>query len=219
MISSRFLFSMTLILSTDKVLIAGGGSADGSIALTAAELFDPLYGTFTATGPMGTGRIDMGSTLLNGGSKVLIVGGRDIYGNGLATAEVYDSATGTFSPTAGPMSTPRIAPMVTLLPGGNGKVLVAGGETVGGVGALASAELYDPVAGTFSPTGSMLTPGTWRNATLLPSGQVLVVGGLNNLIALSEAELYTVQTSSSSGATAGTVVNSYTEGHVTRSVH
>src|SRR5205823_244016 len=61
----------------------------------------------------------------------------------------------------------------TLLP--NGKVLVAGGIDVAET--LSSAELYDPSSGTWSSTGSLITPREEPTATLLPNGQVLVCGG------------------------------------------
>jgi hypothetical protein len=60
----------------------------------------------------------------------------------------------------------------TLLP--NGKVLIAGGFAQS---IWASAELYDPVSGTFTPTGAMTTPRWDHTATLLPSGKVLIAGG------------------------------------------
>ena len=64
------------------------------------------------------------------------------------------------------MTTERASPTATLLP--SGKVLVAGGTNCGGC-VLASAELYDPVAGTFSATGPMTTPRYAHTATLLLS--------------------------------------------------
>ncbi|HEY3071867.1 MAG TPA: hypothetical protein VGJ46_03545 [Candidatus Limnocylindrales bacterium] len=65
------------------------------------------------------------------------------------------------------MTTAREHASATLL--GNGRVLVAGG---GNPSALLSAELYDPAAGRWSPTGSINNYG--GTAVLLQDGRVLV---------------------------------------------
>ena len=88
--------------------------------------------------------------------------------------------------TTGSMATARDFHTATLLP--NGKVLVAGGENSSD-GILASAELYDPAAGTFASTGTMATTRRFHTATLLTNGKVLVAGG-DNGTALASAELY-----------------------------
>ena len=72
---------------------------------------------------------------------VLIAGGENVSSGAadyLASAEVYDPSTGTFTAT-GNMILPRESFTATLLL--NGKVLVAGGVDAAGV--QASAELYE----------------------------------------------------------------------------
>jgi len=60
----------------------------------------------------------------------------------------------------------------------NGKVLFVAGDKDGpSYEQLASAELYDPTKGTFSPTGSMTYTRTGERETLLLDGRVLVSGG------------------------------------------
>ena len=153
------------LLPSGKVLFAGGGDET-------AELYDPATGSFTSTGSMLITRWGHTATLLATG-KVLIAGGcpgnsNDSY---LASAELYDPATGSFSPT-GPMSGPRFEHAATLLT--TGRVLIAGGMSGPWDSELASAELYDPATGSFSPTGPMTMVRTAFTAALLQSGQVLI---------------------------------------------
>lgn len=58
----------------------------------------------------------------------------------------------------------------------DGRVLVVGGED-DAYGMLASAELYDPAAGTFAKAAPLPEPRDHHTATLLKTGEVLVVGG------------------------------------------
>jgi hypothetical protein len=134
-------------------------------------------------------------TLLPDG-KVLVAGGTsarprmfpspDFPYPGIASTELYDPATGTWSAT-GLLNAGRLLHTATLLL--NGKVLVAGGwpdHTHNGI--MASAELYDPATGTWTPTGSMNVGRAAHTATLLPDGKVLVVGASRGFP--NSAELY-----------------------------
>jgi Galactose oxidase, central domain len=144
--------------------------------------------SFISTGSLNTARFLNTATLLPNG-RVLVAGGEN-NNVPLASAELYDPTAGTFSAT-GSMTTARFFPTATLLP--NGQVLVAGGYLVNcgpDCELLASAELYDPTAGTFTATGSMATARYSQTATLLPNGQVLMAAGYGNSGFLASAELY-----------------------------
>ena len=183
-----------------KVLIAGGTTAPGSLGTTlrSAELFDPATGKFTATGAMKSTRARHSATLISSGplaGNVLIAGGTsDESGGDVATAELYDPATGQFTPT-GRMSTPRENHSATFLSpsivSGNlaGSVLVAGGGDVSAPSD--SAEVFNPQTATFSPVGAMTTARTMQAAVLLGSGKVLIAGGQSSdTDFLQSAELF-----------------------------
>jgi hypothetical protein len=127
-------------------------------------------GVFGPTCSLGTARGAHAATLLTLGpnsGKVLITGGNGASGT-LASAELYDPSTETFS-AAGTMTTPRSSHTATLLQ--NGTVLLAGGGT-------ATAEIYDPTTGTFTTTpGTMSVARFGQTATLLQDGTVLMAGG------------------------------------------
>jgi hypothetical protein len=107
------------------------------------------------------------------------------------------SATATVSLVAsgfrltGNMRSGRTGHTATVLK--DGKVLVAAGDgcffdQYYGDCPLNSAELYDPVLGAFSTTGSVLLRRVFHTATLLSSGKVLITGG--GVTSGTSAELY-----------------------------
>jgi len=97
--------------------------------------------------------------------------------SGNATITVTAS-TGRFTPT-GSMQNGRGLHTAILL--ANGRVLVAGGATRSPdpicVGGIASTEVYDPAAASFTASGSMTSPRYVHTATILLNGRVLVTGG------------------------------------------
>ena len=104
------------------------------------------------------------------------------------TTEIIDLSVGSPKWVNGPpMSQPRIEMNATILP--NGKFLVTGGSLNDEDGSTASlnADLYDPIANTFSSGGANVYPRLYHSnsillpdATVLPAGKYSLLGALTN---------------------------------------
>ena len=173
-----------VLLPGGKVLVSGGAGGGAT-----AELYDPVTGTWAPTGSMNIERFAWHTMTLLASGKVLVVGGASQQNTGLA--ELYDPDTSRWTIT-GEMLEQRIEHTATLLP--SGKVLVVGGfGHANQPGPLASAELYYPATGEWQATGALSTGRLLHTATLLPSGKVLVLGGLSVGALTPSAELYDPQ--------------------------
>jgi len=166
---------LAILLPSGQVLVVGGFRAGIS-----TELYDPGTGTWKITGNLNIARYwDHQAALLPNGNVLVFGGGigGDDYCNGVSSAEIYDTAQGTWSLTDSAISTRNdygMANYSILLP--TGKVLVGGGLGPGCVG-LKSADLYDPVTERWGVTASMLTARSGHTVTLLENGKVLAAGG------------------------------------------
>lgn len=191
------------LLASGEVLIAGGtGLQDPDKPLASTLLYDPEEHAFGHELRMLVPRTHHTATLLRSG-QVLITGGLDADKNPTALCELYVPARelvlsvlgriirrrvdAMFRFTTSPMTTARSDHTATLLP--SGQVLIVGGKAtradaaaVGGNAAeedLGTAELYDPLTEELHATGALVGPrppvGS-STATLLPSGEVLIIG-------------------------------------------
>ncbi len=184
---------VAVLLANGDVLVAGGSEGTDNLAVAPTpETFGAATGTFSATGGMVTHRWlgHTGTRLADG--RVLIAGGFSWSPGAeavpLASAELYNPATRTFSAT-GPMSVPRAGHTATLL--ADGRVLIAGGRN--GEQALGTAEIYNPSTASFGPAFAMIAARSAHSATLLPNNAVLVAGGLDNVwLPLSTTEIFSV---------------------------
>lgn len=124
--------------------------------------------------PSPLARVDHTMVRLQDG-RVLVVGGRSPGPTGWTTTELFDPATGTFTPSGELLVTRWNTPAV-LLPGGD--VLLLGGETnFAQLEAATSVQRWDAASSAWSVAGHLLEHRIGPTATLLPGGEVLVVGG------------------------------------------
>lgn len=189
--------AVTTLLSTHKVLRAGGLDKSSGAATNVAEVYDPTSGQWSQVAPMSTPRQNARLFNLPDGT-VLVYGGEGGTGTSpslLKAAEVYDPIANTWK-TVSNMITPRNSPASIFLAetgANNGELLVFGGlnETSNSSAPLASAELYNPLSQTWTATDSLNTARDQFSANLLPNGKVLVAGGLDaNGKLLDSAEVY-----------------------------
>jgi hypothetical protein len=185
-------------LSTGQVLVAGG--SNGSAALQTGEVYSPASGTWRATAnEMAVGRAFAGGAPLSGG-EALVVGGfaaNFAFGTGVNSSDVYNAATNRFSP--GPaLTVARGAFGIASL--ADGRVLIAGGSENYSSSTsqtdTPTSELYSPATNSWQVVGDM--PGTGADSmtmNLLPSGQVLALGGEDNSFApVDQTALFTPST-------------------------
>jgi N-acetylneuraminic acid mutarotase len=194
----------TTLLSDGKVLISGGNDLINSAGMKSCELFDPTTNLFSATGDMkafhdmdstvlmGDGRVLAGSgyiweaynpqtrewTSLSGGPGGGVMGllndGRVIAIGTEMAVSLFEPATNTWT-DAGSSGLDRWdGYSVTVLK--NGKVLVVGGLDHG-FAPLVQADLYDPIARTWSRAGALNLPRSGHDALALVDGRVLITSG------------------------------------------
>ncbi len=168
-------FSTVVSISPDNVRVSPGGTQTFTATVTGVTDTAVTFGVVEG---------DSGGKITNAGVytapptlgtyHVTAISVADTSAFADATTLVWPSGIAT-TPT-GNMHATRDSYTATLL--GNGKVLVAGGDS--DIGGITSAELYDPLTGTFASTGPTKSPRYAHTATLLMDGKVLVTGGLGD---------------------------------------
>ncbi len=171
-----------------RVLVTGGIGSDDD-ALASAEMYGPSTGLWAQIESMSEPRVGHTATLLPDG-RVLVAGGIASVPNessgdsavSLATAEIFDPATGEWSQT-GEMADGRVNHMASLMIGGN-VVVTGGAREVGATGleefgaTLASAEIYELATGTWTTVDSLTSGRSFHTSVVLRGGLLMVVGGL-----------------------------------------
>jgi len=146
------------------------------------------------TGAMNTKRTQFAVVPLGGGGAVLVIGGLDQNGNPLASAELFNPATGTWTTLAGALNVARYNHAAVDV---NGAILVLGGQGAGAA-FLSSVEMFlagsgrPEITGTFTTASNGLSSARANMAaTRLADGRILVAGGADSGdAALNLSEIY-----------------------------
>ncbi|HEY8091302.1 MAG TPA: IPT/TIG domain-containing protein, partial [Polyangiaceae bacterium] len=160
------------VMQDGRVLVAGGTTVPDSAAnaLSSAEIYTRSSDTVApAGGSMSSPRIHNAAVTLMDG-KVLVIGGAGwdtTSGTPATTADLFDPTSGTFAPTAHPLTKARAG--IRAVMAADGRVVVTSGGEV-------TADIYDPATDTFTNV-PMLADHLWGFIVRLRDGRVLVGGG------------------------------------------
>lgn len=167
-------FPFMVTLQNGKALIAGGSDANNN-SIDSAELYDPATGVWSYTGNLNTPRRDMSMILLNDGRALIAAGtSGPNSATSLATTELYDPTTGTWSYTANDLAVPRDGPTMVKLQ--DGRILLAGGNQPDYT-CTNAAEIFDPTTNMWSSAGTMPFGGVGITLTVLLDGRVFGATG------------------------------------------
>jgi hypothetical protein len=204
-------------LTSGAILLLSTPTFGDSTASYPVKRLDPITGDL-ASGPLFPASLGASSGVVLRDGRVLVAGGQSYTetapGSGsfdlhlTDEAWIYDPAGDALTPT-GALGQKRGPTTKTLLH--DGRVLVVGGlvenhEVINGHDYATDdpsglAEIYDPVAGTFTPTGSLDHPRNFPTSTRLASGDVLVAGGSPLIVSGdASAEIFHVDAASKVGA-------------------
>ncbi|WP_437640281.1 Kelch repeat-containing protein [Sorangium sp. So ce854] len=192
---TRHLHTATL-LQDGRVLVVGGYTLNADqlpAGRTSVEIYNPATGAWTAAAPTNLPRMQHTATLLPSGRVLVVGGGGTIYGgteeevvvlvDAGETAEIYDPASDTWTPTAAPNFRHTWASAVT--PMSHGRVMAIGSE---------GAEIYKESNDTWTAIDDPIPRG-FHTATTLQDGSVLITGGYDatyfvNAPAMTSVERY-----------------------------
>lgn len=172
-------------LTDGRVLVAGGLDANSDL-LTSAEIFDPATNTWSAASNLpGDGRGLAHAALLSDG-RVLVAGGLSESGYSISV-DIFDPADGPLGSwtAAAPMAAAHYLGSATRL--ADGRVLIAYGQTDdfasnGGSPYLQTAEVYNPVTNSWSPTGMPnFAAGYLGSLITLADGRAAFISAIEDL--------------------------------------
>jgi hypothetical protein len=172
------------LLKTGHVLICGGQDTLNGNSTADCDRYRTSTNDFSlATDDMQAARARHTAVLLRDG-RVWVAGGYDLANAipTLVTSELYVPSLNFFG-AGHSLIVARADHTATMM--GDGRVFLAGGHNgrnlLENQGYLDTTEIYDPIADSVIPGAKMLVRRHAHTATLMPTGNVVVYGGLGNV--------------------------------------
>lgn len=153
-----------------KVYSIGGGSGTGTE--NKAWVYDPDADAWSELPELPSSRAKPGVAAVGG--KIYVTGGWGADGNPVATVDVFDPASETWSVLDGATSPAPAAAAGTAVAGG--KIYLVGGCTDSGCTATDEMVVFDPQAGAFTTAASYPHPVSWTSCGGI-GAQVYCAGG------------------------------------------
>lgn len=172
---------VVIVLRDGTVLVAGGRDIDGNLQ-GATWLYDPTSNTWSQAGSINLPRAFPSAAILSDGRLMIAGGGMPVLNtstsevdyNPTSSVEIYDPATRKWS-TAGQLTLARNG--ISLVALGGGGAIAAGGcqGAAGWSPPSYTAEVYDPVANTWSLTTPMPGNVCGADGVALRDGRALII--------------------------------------------
>lgn len=140
------------------------------------EVYDPATRTWTTHGE---------KTLPSYSKAYVMPDGKVFLPSPARMSTTWDPVTGAFEDGPQRLGGARNGGGSVLLDAATGRVLEFGGN-----GGLRTAEVYEPALDAWAWTGTLAYPRMWANAVLLPTGDVVAIGGENATTASLPLEYY-----------------------------
>lgn len=166
-------------LPDGRILVAGGVDHTGTV-LTGAFLVEPGDSTDVealAAGPVVPRR--GAAAVLAATGEVILFGGADASGTILASIEVFDPVTETFTLLPFTLAHARVDPVAVSL--ANGAIAIVGGRLDAAGSLSAAVEVFDPSAPALVGTTMLSRPVAAAAVFALPDGGLLIEGGATAL--------------------------------------
>jgi hypothetical protein len=175
-------------LMDDGTIVIAGGTGSAGAGPAGAEIFNPTTSTFKAT----TMSIPAaGGAFVGNGTEAIVAGGQIASAQYVQSTEIYEMSSQVFS--SGPLLSAERRDASASWVNGAQTVVIGGRNASGAVGNIDVFSGPTMAGSTVSQGAPLQTPRYGHTASVLPGGQILVIGGFDGAgVPVAAVEIVTV---------------------------